>query len=48
MYVTCRSDFKIDSILEQVEAEHKKQMYRCGFAILLSVSYSGMLITLYS
>ena len=34
MFVTCRDCFKVDSILEQVEAEHKKQMYRCVFVIL--------------
>jgi len=29
MFFICRTFFKVDSILEQVEAEHKKQMYRC-------------------
>jgi len=46
MCIACRTDFKVDSILEQVEAEHKKQMCRCIFAVFLVYRYLGVMCIL--
>jgi len=38
MHAFCRTSFRVDSILAQVEAEHKKQLYRYMIVLISSVS----------
>ena len=45
---SCRTSFRVDSILAHVEAEHKKQLYRCSIVLFSSVSYYVVFVTQYT